>query len=219
LDKYDFHPASEKRRVTMNSSRLEKYAPLSGAASVLLLIIATGLLGVYDYLPGSDKLVEIFSGNSTNTVVVGYLGLFSAALIIWFAGSVYATLKEREGGTGRISMIAFAGCVASGITLGTGFSAVLTIGARAGGVDGISAAEAVTLYDLYGTLLGQMAAFTFAVLIGATAAVSLRTAMFPSWFGWASVIIALGLVSPIGYFALAFVLIWIVGVSITFYRQ
>ncbi len=203
----------------MNSPRIEKLAPLSGAASVLILIVGTGLLGVYDYLPASDRLVEIFSSNSTKVIVIGYLGLFSAVLLMWFAGSIYTALTAHEGDKGRLSMIAFGGCVAAGIALGAGFSALLAVGARAGSADGLGAAEAVTLYDLYGTLLGQMAAFTFAVLIGATGVVSLRTAMFPTWFGWVSVLIALGLISPIGYFVLAFVLIWLLGVSLNLYRR
>jgi len=203
----------------MNSSRIERLAPLSGAASVLLLIAGTGLLGVYDYLPAPDRLVEIFSANPTKTITVGYLGLISAVLLMWFAGSIFSALNEHEGDKGRVSMIAFGGGLASAIALGAGFSALLAVGARAGAVDGLSPTQAVTLYDLYGTLLGQMAAFTFAVLIGATGAVSLRTSIFPNWFGRVSLLIALGLVTPLGYFFLAFVLIWLVGVSIALYRQ
>jgi hypothetical protein len=43
--------------------------------------------------------------------------------------------------------------------------------------------------------------------------------MFPKWFGWASAIIALGLLSPIGYFVLAFALVWLLGVSIALFRK
>lgn len=203
----------------MNTTRIEKLAPLSGVGSVLALIAGAGLLGVYDYLPKSERLVEIFSSNSTKVIAVGYLGLFSAALLIWFSGSVHAALSKHEGERGRLSMIAFGGGVASSITIGAGFSAVLALGARAGAAEGLDAEMAVTLYDFYGTLLGQMAAFTFAVLISATGILSLRTAMFPSWFGWSSVLIAIGLVSPIGYFVLALVLLWLAGVSIALYRQ
>ena len=203
----------------MNESRLEKLAPLTGAASILAMMIGTGMLGVYDYLPVADRLLEIFSGDSSKVMVIGYLGLFSAFLMMWFAGSVYKALNEHEGGSGRLSMVAFGGTVASGIALGSGFTVLLALGARVGAVDGISAAEVVTLYDLYGTLLGQMAAFTFAVLIGSTGVISLRTAMFPTWIGWASVVIALGLLTPMGYFVLAFALIWILGVSISLYRR
>jgi hypothetical protein len=64
-----------------------------------------------------------------------------------------------------------------------------------------------------------MLAFTMAVFIGATSVISLRTSMFPKWFGWASAIIALGLLSPIGYFVLAFALMWLLGVSIALFRK
>lgn len=203
----------------MNTSRIERFAPLSGAISMLFLILASGLLGVYDYLPSADRLLDFFSSNSTKTIVVGYLGLFSAVFMLWFAGSVHASFTAREGGAGRMSMIAFAGCVASAIVLGAGFTAVLAIGARAGAPEGLDAIQAVTLYDFYGTLLGQMGAFTFAVFIGATGVLSFQTTIFPAWFGWASVLIAIGLVSPFGYFVLAFILLWVPGVSISLYRR
>jgi hypothetical protein len=182
-------------------------------------MVGTGILGVYDYLPTADRLVEIFSGNSTRVIVVGYMGLFSAVLMMWFAGSIYEALRKHEGGNGRLAMVGFGGCVASGISLGAGFSALFALGGRVGAVGGLSPAEAVTLYDFYGTILGQMTAYTFAVLIGVTGLVSLRTATLPSWFGWASVLIALGLVSPFGYFVLAFALLWLFGVSIWLYRR
>lgn len=203
----------------MNSTRIEKLASLSGAGSVFALIAGAGLLGVYDYLPSSSSLVEIFSANSNKIILVGYLGLFSAALLMWFAGSLYTALSSVEGNKGRLSTIAFGGGVAASIAIGFGFSAVLAMGARAGSSHGLDASMAVSLYDLYGTLLGQMAAFAFAVLIGATGAVSLRTGMYPTWFGWASVIITLGLITPLGYFFLAFVLLWLMGVSVTLYRR
>ena len=82
-------------------------------------------------------------------------------------------------------MVAFGGGVASGVTLAIGFSAILASGARAGTEGGITPVEAVTMYDLYGQILGQGFAITMAVFIGATGVVSLRTAIFPKWFGWA----------------------------------
>ncbi|MBW8012927.1 MAG: hypothetical protein FVQ83_17050 [Chloroflexi bacterium] len=193
----------------MNDSRLEKLAPLSGALAVVLMMAGAGMLGVYDYLPSAEKLQGIFSDNSTNLITAGYLGLFSAALLLWFSGNVYSALREREGSDGRLSMVAFGGGVASGVAMGVAFSAILGIGARAGAVGGISGDVAVALYDLYGTILGQMLAFTFAVFIGAAAVVSLRTGMFPAWFGWASALIAIGLLTPLGYFVLFFTLIWL----------
>lgn len=107
----------------MNESRLEKLSPLSGAASVLVMIIGAGMLGVYDYLPTADRLVDVFSGSSTRVIVIGYLGLFSAVLMMWFAGNIHEFLNKHEGGSGRLSMVAFGGCL------------VKRVGHRAGGED------------------------------------------------------------------------------------
>jgi hypothetical protein len=69
--------------------------------------------------------------------------------------------------------------------------------------------------------VGQGFAITMALFIGATAVVSLRTIMlFPKRLGWASVLIAFGLlITPIAYAVLALVLVWLLVVSIWLYRQ
>ena len=203
----------------MNRINIEKFAPLSGIGSVLLLVTATGFLGVYDYLPTADRLMEAFSSNSTKIILIGYLGLLSSALLMWFAGSIFKFFSKSEGGSHRLSMVAFGGCIASGISLGLGFSGLVATGARLGASGGITPAGIVTLYDLYGTILGQMAAFTFAVFIDAAGIIVLRNGMYRKWFGWISVVIALGLISPIGYFILAFALVWLLGISISLYLR
>ena len=203
----------------MKDSRLEKLAPLTGVIALVLFSIGAALLGIYEYLPSGDRLKEILGDNATNVFAGGYIGSLSAFFLIWFAGSVFNSLSEREGGTGRLSMVAFGGGVGSGVALAIGFSAILASGARAGAEGGITPVEAVTMYDLYSQVLGQGFAITMAVFIGATAAVSLRTLMFPKWFGWVSALIAFGLLTPFGYAVLAFVLLWLLVVSIWLYRR
>jgi hypothetical protein len=203
----------------VNNSRLERLAPLTGVIALVLFSIGAALLGIYEYLPTADRLAEILSENATNVFVGGYIGSISAFFMMWFAGSVFSALREREGGTGRLSMVAFGGGVGSGVALAIGFSAILAAGARAGAEGGITPVEAVTMYDLYGQVLGQGFAITMAVFIGATAVVSLRTLMFPKWFGWVSALIAFGLLTPFAYAVLALVLVWLLVVSVWLYRR
>ncbi|GMR09208.1 MAG: hypothetical protein BMS9Abin28_0026 [Anaerolineae bacterium] len=203
----------------MKDSRLEKLAPLTGVVMVVLMAIGAALLGIYDYLPTADRLKEILSDNATNVFAGGYIGSISAFFMIWFTGSVFSALREREGGTGRLSMVAFGGGVASGVALAVGFSAILASGARAGTESGITPVEAVTMYDIYGQVLGGVFAIAMAVFIGATAVVSLRTLMFPKWFGWVSALIAFGLLTPFAYAVLALVLVWLLVLSIWLYRR
>jgi hypothetical protein len=140
----------------MNESRLERLAPLTGVVTVVLMMVGAALFGVYDYLPPADRLKEYISDNQTTVFLGGYLGSISAFFLIWFAGSVYSALREREGGTGRLSMVAFGGGVASGVALALGFTAIVAVVQRAGAEGGISPLEVVTIYDLYSQILGFM---------------------------------------------------------------
>ena len=203
----------------MNFSSLARLAPLTGVVAVALLATGAALLGIYDYLPAADRLRGMISDNATNVAIGGYLGSLAAFFLIWFAGTVFEALREREGGAGRLSLVALGGGVASGATLAIGFSAIFASGARAGAESGIGPVEAVTLYDLYGQVLGQGFAITMAVFIGATAVIVLRHGAFPAWFGWVSAAVAVGLLTPFAYVALAPTLVWLVVLSIWLYLR
>ncbi len=203
----------------MNNSRLERLAPLTGAVSVVLMIVGTVLIGAYDYLPPADDIVDFLNANYTRASIGGYLGTISAFFLIWFAGSVHSALRERESGAGRLSMVAFGGGVAGGISLAATFAVMTAAAQRAGVGGGISPEEAVTLSDLWGALGGLVVPVTLAAFIGATAIVSLRAGVFPTWFGWASGLIALGLLSPLGYLFAALSPLWVLVVSIWLYAR
>ncbi len=201
----------------MNKSRLERLAPLSGVVSVVLFIVGAVVISNYDYLPPAEKVADFLNGNPNRVSTGAYLASISAFFLIWFAGSVHSALREREGGTGQLSMVAFGGGVASAVAMGTSFTAILSAGLRAGAPGGITPIGAVTMFDFWGQVMGQMFAISLAVLIGAAAVVSLRTSMFPAWFGWASALVAFGLLTPFAYFVLAFAVVWLSVVSIWLY--
>jgi hypothetical protein len=201
----------------MNKSRFERLAPLSGLVSVVLIIFGAVVISNYDYLPPAEKVADFLNGNPTRVSTGAYISSISAFFLIWFAGSVRSALIEREGGTGRLSTVAFGGGVAAAAAMGTSFTAVLSAGLRAGAPGGISPIGAVTMFDFWGQIMGQMFAISLAVLIGAAAVVSLRTALFPAWFGWASAVVAIGLLTPFAYIVLALAVVWLVVVSIWLY--
>ncbi len=201
----------------MNESRLERLAPLTGVVSVALFIIGSVVISNYEYLPPAQKVADYLNDNPTRVSTGAYLSSISAFFMIWFAGSVHSALREREGGTGRLSMVAFGGGVVAAAAMGTSFTAILSAGLRAGAPGGITPIGAVTMFDFWGQVMGQMFAISLAVLIGATAVVSIRTAVFPAWFGWASALVAIGLLTPFAYFVLAFAMVWLLVVSIWLY--
>ncbi len=203
----------------MNESRLERLAPLSGAGSVGLIIIGVLVFNYYEFLPPAEKIAEYLNGSSARVSTGGYIGSLAAVFLIWFAGSVRSALIEREKGTGRLSSIAFGGGLAASVALGISFIGIFASGLRAGAPGGIAPINAVAMYDLWSQLTGQLVSIFMAVFIGATAVVSLRSGLFPAWFGWVSVLVAVGLITPFAYAMLAFALVWLLVVSIWLYLK
>ena len=177
----------------MNESRLERLTPLSGAVSAILLVIGILLFNYYTFRPPAEEIAEFLNGNASLVSAGGYVGSLAAFFFIWFAGSVSNVLRKHEGETGQLALVAFGGGIAASIALGLSFIGIFAAGLRAGGPGGITAIGAVSMYDFWTQLTGQLFAIFMAVFISATAVVSLRSELFPAWFGWVSVIVAFGL--------------------------
>lgn len=198
----------------MGNSRFERLAPLSGAVSVVLIIVASVLVNIYSYLPPADEIVQALTDNVMRVSIGGYVGGLAAFFLMWFAGSVYSALREREGGAGRLSALALGGGMASGTLAAISFGLMIVAAQRAGTTDGISAAGAITLYDFWGQVMGGTFPLALAVLVVATGIAAIRTGAFPAWFGWISVVIAVGLLSPVSWVVMALGALWLLVVSI-----
>lgn len=203
----------------MNELRLERLAPLTGLVAVILLLVGTVLIGLYDFLPPADKIANHLNANPGRAATGGYLGTISAFFLIWFAGSVRAVLRQQEGENGWVSEVAFGGGIAGGVIAILLFTSIGSTALRAGAEGGITPIGAITQYDFWSQLGGLAYPVTMAVFIGATAVVSLRTSLFPNWFGWASALIALGLLTPFSYIIISLAMIWVFVVSIWLYAR
>jgi hypothetical protein len=201
----------------MNQNRLDRLSPLSGVLSVLIMVVGILLFNYYEFLPAAESIAEAMNSSASQVSTGGYIASLSTFFLIWFVGSVRNTLIMQEGGSGQLSTIAFGGGLAAAITLGISFVGIFAMGLRAGALGGLTPIGAVTMYDFWSQLTGQLFAIFMAVFISAAAVISLRTGLFPAWFGWASLIIALGLLTPFAYAVLGFALLWLVVVSIWLY--
>ncbi len=205
----------------MHTNRLDTLAPLSGIAMVGALVTGHLLTGGFGgYRATADRALESV-GQDPDRVYVGTLlaGFYSVILLIWFAGSVFSALREREGGTGRLSTIAFGGGIISAIALALGYGVYRHAAARAGMPVGLSLEAATVMHDLYSVLLAGVLSLGLAAFIGATGIVSLRTQLFPRWLGWTSVVFGIGLLTPLHFIFEGLAIIWIVVVSILLYRR
>ena len=203
----------------MNESRLERFSPLSGAAAVLIMVVGILSSNFYEFLPSAEHIADFLNSNAARVYTGGYIASLSVFFLIWFAGSVRSVLIKYEGEAGSVSNTAFGGAVAAAVVLGISFIGIFASGLRAGAPGGLTPIGAVTMYDFWTQLTGQLFGIFMAVFISAAAVVSLRTGLFPAWFGWASLVIAFGLLTPFAYAVLGLAILWLLVVSIWLYMK
>lgn len=194
-------------------TRNEQYAAITGVVAIGLLVLGAVLFDFYEYLPEADDIQFHLEDNSTRVQVAGYVGVLAAFFFYWFASSLRAMLRAAEGGTGRVSNIAFGGAIGAGTLMAGGFVLLLAAGARAGTDAGISGIAATTTYDIYGLVFGSAVPLALGVMIAAFSVIALRTRVVPQWLGWASVVIAVGSISPLSYIFVALDALWVVWIS------
>jgi hypothetical protein len=202
--------------IVVSVSWWQRLAPLTGAGFVVFYVAGFALIGELGSTstPAAGEIVDLLEGGPVQVLVGAYLSLVSAALLLWFAGIMRATLQVGEGETGRFSAVAFGGGIAAATALSIGFAAMAQAALRAESDDGIAPEAALVFYDLYRAILGGAVPIGFAALIGATAVVSFRTQVFPAWLTWSSAVVAVGLVSPLLFIFGIIGFIWVLVTSI-----
>jgi hypothetical protein len=199
----------------------QRLAPLTGAAFVVLYFVGFLLIGEVGETstPAPSEIVDLIEDGPVQVLVGAYLSLVSAAFLLWFAGILRATLRVGEGDPGRFSAVAFGGGVAAATAMSIGFALMAQAALRAESDEGIAPETALVFYDLYRAVLVGPVPIGFAALIGATAVVSFRTQVFPSWLTWSSAVVAVGLVSPLLFIFVIVGFIWVLVVSIWLFVQ
>jgi hypothetical protein len=173
----------------------EQLAPLTGVLTLVLglggLIVLEGPADRPELDQPGRVMLDYFAQHDT-VVLGGFLMLLSVAVFIWFLGSLRDALRRIEGGTGRLSNVAYGGGLATAALM-TAMPGASVLGAVY--ASELDAARAKTLF-IIGDLFLYPAAITGAVLVGATALVVLRSGRLPHWLGWLSVPLALWLLVP-----------------------
>lgn len=200
----------------MTALRLDRVAPLAGAASIVLYFAGFALIGEVGSTatPSSEQVVDLLEDSPVQIIVGVYISLVSVALLIWFVAILHSRLRIAEGGTGWLAATAFGGGLVAATALAVGFASIGQAAFRAESDDGINPEVAVVFYDLYRAILGSAVPIGFGVLIGATAIVTFRSQAFPAWLVWSSVVVAIGSVSPLLFIFALIALIWVLVVSI-----
>jgi hypothetical protein len=210
-----------KEGQAMNASNRERYGAASGFAMVVLGAAAT----VFERAPVT---AEDFAANRTALTTQSMLFLASAAVSLWFLGSLRSHLLRAEGGSGRVSTVAFGAGVAW---------ATLNMLAQAFqiGVAGDREGQAQTALINTMNATFTVANLPLAVMLVAVAVVSLRHHAFPAWLGLLAVVAAaahtllwlstatdsgpLAAGSALSFVLYPFFLVWLVPATVVMVRR
>jgi hypothetical protein len=192
-----------------------RVAPLSGAVSIVLYFVGFALIGEVrgTASPSPDRVVDLLEGAPVQILIGAYISLVSVLLLLWFVVTLRSRLQVAGGGTGGFASLALAGGILAAAGMAVGFASIGQAAFRAED-EAIDPQIATILYDLYRAMLSGPMPIGFAALIGASAIVSFRCELFPSWLKWASVVVAVAAVSPLMFFAALFALAWVFVTSI-----
>lgn len=175
-------------------------APLSGLAFVVLAVVGNALQGSTPALHGDADAVADFYNDKATAIAIGMmLSLISVFFLAWFVAALRRHLRLSEGADGWISQLAAGGGVATLTLLAAGF-ALNSAGALRARESGIAPDVAAVFYDSSLALTGLAASVAMAVLLSATAVITLRFGALPRWFGWVSAVLAvLGIATPVSF--------------------
>ena len=163
----------------MKSMDWERWAPTSGILFVALLVIGLLVAGSpASYDDSGSSIPAWLADNRRDLLISSILQGAGLALFLWYLGSLAARL--RDGGEARLATVAVAaGIVVAGLAAVT----ILTVAGLAYGIEqNTDAAMIKVLYDLQ-LAAGPLFAWPLAAIAGATAIASLRSGVFPQWYG------------------------------------
>ena len=190
---------------------LERFAPLTGVVFVVLVIVATFVLGE---TPAADDPLEdavnFWYDNKDSAIAASIMGAVASAFLLWFAGTLRGALADAEGGSRRLANTAFGGAVVGTagwlMLVAFTFAAADTVGDVA---PEVTQALSVAQADLFFPL-----AAGFAVFLLASGLAIVRWGALPVWTGWVALVLGVAALTPAGFFAIVVMLAWIVAVSL-----
>lgn len=193
---------------------IARFAPLTGFAAALLGILSFVLGFTWADEPDTDapaaEIALWMTDKSWEILVTGWVWWLAVASFLWFMGSLRSVLGPAEGGTRRVTSIAFsAGAVFA--VFAALFSVPIVAGAAADEFDDrtITPETADVLWVLGSGVFGAVE-IAAAVMILAVGLVVVRAGALPKWYGWLSLLYGLWLlILPIGWIGMIGLPVWI----------
>jgi hypothetical protein len=200
-----------------SSSTLERLAPLTGVAFVVLFIAAFAISGeTPDVDDPVDEVRAYWVDNDAENIWAAAFGVWGSVLAIWFGASLRTALRRVEGEPGRLSGLVFAGWIVFAVGAlafaGFGFAAA-DVADEANVGDEVIQTLSILNSDFFPILTGGLA-----VAMLASGIAVLRHGGIPRWLGYVALLLGIAAVTPIGFFSFLVTGIWVVIVSVLLYR-
>jgi hypothetical protein len=205
-------------------SAFKKAAPLTGITFAILFLLGIALQqkGAPSFGADSAEIQTYFADSYANIVTGAFLVFISTPFWFIFNGVLFAAIREKEEGAGRLGVtLAAAGAAASAITVsGQGIGAMGAIRAHDGTLSDVLAP---IYFDVFTGMVYTCTAVVAAAFLFALASASLRYgAVLPKWLGAVSLVLAVAFLIPVPAVSWAAVSIGVLIVlyaSVALYRE
>ena len=200
-------------------SGLTRWAPISGAVWVVLMVVAFAVAGSSPDTDATNAKIAAYmakDSNQTKNIVAYVMVAIGILFLIYFYSTLRARLADAEGGIGRSSaaLVFGAGLLSVAFTLIgiTLFVSTLLVAQDADKFPLDPGFYRITQdlgYPLWvaGTMVG-------ALVTWGTAAVVRRTGMLPSWYAWFSIVVGVICIVALFFIPIFVFLLWILVTSI-----
>ena len=199
-------------------SVLTRWAPISGAIWVVLMVVAFAVAGSSPDTGDSNAKIAAYmakDSNQTKNIVAYILVLVGILFLTYFYSTLRARLADAEGGLARSSSLVFgAGLLSVAFTL-VGITLFVSTLLVASDTDkfpldpGFYRITQDLGYPLWvaGTMVGSLIAW-------GTAAVVRATGVLPGWYAWFSILVGVICIVALFFIPIFVFLLWILVTSI-----
>ena len=180
----------------LDDARWERRAALGGAVFAVLAAVWAFLAAGAPQMDASTHDITSYYDDHGHRVKIGIATLLltlAPLFLLWFLGTLRKTLRKAEGGEARVTGVVFGtGVALASIVLVTAAIYAASGEARQHGGKGFSLdPDTVRVFAASTYWLIAQEAGLAALLTASISVLILRTGVYPIWFGWVGLVIAL----------------------------